>query len=84
MEVLEANGFARETIKPIIFYLWKSLFDEEATSQEIRSMILADLFMPLLGKRVRSEPVCSPYILGSVILQSPLRVLLTHSVSVQI
>ncbi|VVB03727.1 unnamed protein product [Arabis nemorensis] len=63
-EVLEANGFARETIESIIFDLWKSLFDEDATSQEIRSRILVDMFMPLKGKRVQALPVCSPYILG--------------------
>lgn len=67
-DVSEANGFAKETIEPNIFYLWKSLFDEEATSKETRSRILSDLFAPLLGKPGRSEivtlPVCSPYILG--------------------
>ncbi|XP_019099770.1 PREDICTED: uncharacterized protein LOC104784261, partial [Camelina sativa] len=66
--VSEAHGFARETLQSNIFYLWNSLFHEEAIPKVVRLRILSDLFTPILGKPVHSEiqalPVCSPYILG--------------------
>ncbi|CAA7053833.1 unnamed protein product [Microthlaspi erraticum] len=72
-DVSEANGFARETIESNISHMWMSLFDEEAdqgkaTTEEMRNMILSDVFQPVLGKSwhslIPTPPVYYPFILG--------------------
>lgn len=66
--VLEASGFARETIESKIFDLWKSVFDEEAKEateslQAIRSGVINDLFKPISGKPQHGPIRALPHIL---------------------
>ncbi|CAA7028953.1 unnamed protein product [Microthlaspi erraticum] len=71
----DVNGFARETIAPDASFLWKSLFDEEATPRGVETRAFRDLFQPLIDESRRPtwdmtsfrdmiQPIHSPYILG--------------------